>query len=434
MNAIGFYLSNKHREVSSINMVVRFKGKHFKLPAGVSVKTEFWNKEKQRAREIRQYDHGYHINSKLNSFEIATRQALQSFDLKNVLPTSKELATAIEAIIKPETVIKKSLSVTEFITVYIENVVRAQLTLKRYHTTLIKLQEYEKSLGITLEWEDINMVFYNHFIGWMNANKFSYNYTGDVIKNLKAFFDVARDEGLHDLSLSKKFKVLSEDSDSIYLNLDELSKIHNLVIDEALIIENRNLKILNVKGNIERMIESLTDCRDRFLIGAFTALRFGDYSDLAPMTYNDDYITRISRKTNTKTAIPMHQVIREILKRRNNQLPPAISNQKMNEQLKVLAELAGIKDNVEITITRGGKQERTIYKKYELVSTHTARRSGATNMFLAGINPISIMAFTGHRTLKSFMKYIKATSIENAQKEKDNPFFKLKLEIKNPTC
>jgi hypothetical protein len=63
-------------------------------------------------------------------------------------------------------------------------------------------------------------------------------------------------------------------------------------------------------------------------------------------------------------------------------------------------------------------------EKWEAVSSHTARRSAATNMFKAGIPSISIMKITGHKTETQFIKYIKVSKEENAEMLMDNPFFK----------
>ena len=163
-----------------------------------------------------------------------------------------------------------------------------------------------------------------------------------------------------------------------------------------------------------------------FLIGAFTALRFGDYSNLMPMKHADTFITRKAEKTDIMTMIPMHYVIKEILQKRNNELPPPISNVKLNKQLKDLCNYAKINEPIEITITRGGKKQRTLYKKWQLVTTHTARRSGATNMLLAGIDIPTIMSFTGHITTKSFLKYVKASQQQLAEKAANNQYFKKK--------
>ena len=52
--------------------------------------------------------------------------------------------------------------------------------------------------------------------------------------------------------------------------------------------------------------------------------------------------------------------------------------------------------------------------KWQLVSTHTARRSFATNLYLSGFPAISIMKITGHRTEASFLKYIRITQRDTA--------------------
>ena len=196
-----------------------------------------------------------------------------------------------------------------------------------------------------------------------------------------------------------------------------------MVINEDLILDKLDTKIINIEGGIERMITSLQDCRDRFLIGAFTALRFRDYSILSGLKHSDAFITKTSHKTAVKTIIPMHPVIKEILIRRNNILPKSISNQRMNKQLKVIGKLADINEQLEITtqLVTGLKTESL--PKYELITTHTARRSGCTNMYLAGIDIVSIMSFSGHKSTSSFLKYIKASQTEVATRLQNHPFF-----------
>ena len=58
--------------------------------------------------------------------------------------------------------------------------------------------------------------------------------------------------------------------------------------------------------------------------------------------------------------------------------------------------------------------------KTRQMKTHTARRSGATNMYLAGIPTIAIMKITGHR---EFMKYIKITEEQTALELMSHPYF-----------
>ncbi len=81
--------------------------------------------------------------------------------------------------------------------------------------------------------------------------------------------------------------------------------------------------------------------------------------------------------------------------------------------------MAGITEEVEKTITKGGITRTTKYKKWKMVGTHTARRSFATNMYKRGIPTITIMAITGHKTETSFLKYIKITPREHAEKMRE---------------
>jgi len=105
-------------------------------------------------------------------------------------------------------------------------------------------------------------------------------------------------------------------------------------------------------------------------------------------------------------------------------IPPYdISNQKMNEYLKELGELAEMNENILLSSTKGGKKKSETFKKSELITVHTARRSFATNAFVMNVPSISIMKITGHKTEKAFLKYIKISQEENANKLSNHPFF-----------
>jgi integrase len=95
----------------------------------------------------------------------------------------------------------------------------------------------------------------------------------------------------------------------------------------------------------------------------------------------------------------------------------------MNEYLKELGELAEIDEEILITATKGGKRVTETFKKWELITTHTARRSFATNAYLQSVPTIPIMKITGHKTEKSFLKYIKISQEDNANQLVNHPFF-----------
>lgn len=130
-----------------------------------------------------------------------------------------------------------------------------------------------------------------------------------------------------------------------------------------------------------------------------------------------------TQKTGERVSIPLHKTVRSILAKYNNRLPKAYTNQVMNRYIKDVGSLAGLKEEIETTITRAGKLERIPIKKFDLVSTHTARRSFATNLYLADVPTISIMKITGHKSERSFLQYIRVTQEQNADKLLSHPFF-----------
>jgi integrase len=95
----------------------------------------------------------------------------------------------------------------------------------------------------------------------------------------------------------------------------------------------------------------------------------------------------------------------------------------MNDYLKELGKLAEIREAVLITSTKGKEQQTIVYEKWQLITTHTARRSFATNAYLQNVPSISIMKITGHKTEKNFLKYIKISQEDNANKLISHPFF-----------
>ena len=97
-------------------------------------------------------------------------------------------------------------------------------------------------------------------------------------------------------------------------------------------------------------------------------------------------------------------------------MPEPKENQTLNRDLKDIAKLAEINSEIEQQMTKGGRKIIQQLPKYELVTTHTARRSFATNLYNMGVPSIDIMHITGHRTEKSFLKYIRVTANEAAKR------------------
>lgn len=253
--------------------------------------------------------------------------------------------------------------------------------------------------GRDYDFQDIDSQFFDRFTAYlMNVKRYATNTHGRTIKFLKTVLNRAKEQGYNDNSqFSDVLKAKAyEESESIYLNEIELEAIRSLNLTD--------------RAGLDRV-------RDLFLIGCETGLRFSDYTTLKTedIDLKENKVRVLAKKTGRKVVIPLSPNVLTILQKYQFTLPKAISNQKFNEALKVIAELAGIKEPVVVNITRGGELETTVHKKYELVTSHVARRSFATNQIKKGLEPMLIMSITGHKTESEFLKYIKLTSDEKAE-------------------
>ena len=121
-----------------------------------------------------------------------------------------------------------------------------------------------------------------------------------------------------------------------------------------------------------------------------------------------------TQKTGEQVTIPFNPELGHLLNKYKFN-PPKISSQKMNDYLKELCSFAGMTEKVLVVTNKAGKREENQVEKYKLITTHVARRSFATNVFLLGVPAINIMKITGHTTERQFMAYIRIDGRLNAQ-------------------
>lgn len=420
-----FYLKDKSKEKSAIVAIVRFKGKRYKLSTGESVLTEFWNAPKYRARTGAQYQDGYAINDKLDSIETEIKGVLNDFNLRSIIPTQKELRDKYEN--KED---EKEILFSDFMKKEIEILrpSRAVGTIKTYITTLNKITEYEQDRRTKLRFKDIDIHFYHDFKKWFYQGEThnAKNYFGVMIKNIKRFCNIAYLNKLHNSDGYKhpEFKKEQEEADTVYLSEKELQTIYTTQITESKIREFIP-KIADL--NVKQKIIAMERARARFLIGAYTILRVSDYKRLTEVNVRDGFIRikpikRSKGRKNRDVVIPMHPIVKEILETGIDLRKP-ISEQKINKHIKHVCKIAGINGTEVIVRTEKGREVERTFEKWELITTHTARRSAATNMLMAGMEASDIMMLGGWGSEKAFWRYIRMEPEVNAQRLKQHPFF-----------
>ena len=257
----------------------------------------------------------------------------------------------------------------------------------------------------------------------MNGLGHSANYFGTVIKIIKQVMREAQIiDKLHNNNdfQHSTFKAITQEVDKIYLTTAELEKIHRTPIDEKFISEFYPRAYPSAAKNI---IRSYNIVKNRFLIGAYTGLRMSDFNRIDRKNISDGMITVVTEKTDQRVVIPIHPIVKEILDS-GFDLSISLSDAKTRLYIKDICKFVKIDDLVEVRESVSGKLVTNRYPKWQLVGTHTARRSFATNAYKAGVPPISIMKITGHTKESTFMKYIRVSSEENAEMLMEHPFFK----------
>lgn len=160
--------------------------------------------------------------------------------------------------------------------------------------------------------------------------------------------------------------------------------------------------------------------RDVFCFCCFTSLRFSDASNLKRANISGDSLTITTIKTADTLTIELNKYARAVLERYadadlGGYALPHITNQRMNMYLKDLCELCEINRPITHTYYRGSERVDETLPKYELIGTHTGRRTFICNALMLGIPAEIVMKWTGHADYKSMKPYIDVTNNAKAK-------------------
>lgn len=402
---VNFNLRNPTALVSSLRIILRYDNMRLYYPIKERIAIKHWDQKNQRAKKS--YEGQMEFNVRLNSVTTIIENAFRSYLNNNnqQIPTKEDLTHILnkcfgKSIVKDNQLLQ--VYIRQFIiTASSRNNEKtgkpiSKSTIQTYKTTLKHISEFEIFKKKVYSFSTIDLEFYDDFKDYlMNVAKLSTNAIGKNFQVLKAILNDATERGINSTTAykSKRFKVIREESDSIYLTEKEINDFYSYD--------------LTTNSRLETV-------RDLFVLGCNTGLRFSDYSNIKPqnITSAGDLQIRVA-KTDEIITIPILPIVKEILYKYGDILPPAISNQKTNEYLKEIAsKIPCFQTNVDKSITKAGRRITLTKQKWELISTHTARRSFATNYYLREFPTLTIMAITGHRTEKAFRKYIKIGQLE----------------------
>ena len=270
-------------------------------------------------------------------------------------------------------------------------------------------------------WKDINTALADRFVSFMEKNGYMVTSINKYIICFKAMIQNAMDQELHNnlialRAFSKKKIQETDKAKEIYLTKAELQALY------------------------EMPLEGLKDkVRDVFLVGCYTCQRFSDYARLEQENFTKTakgtkVVRIVQEKTGNDVVIPiLNDNLLHIAEKYGYDIPK-VNDVILNRYIKqILKELSSTvpslarKERTLLTMKEREKEKQglvsferdnkgnVIKPRYELVSSHTARRSGITNLYLSGnFDTYQMMSISGHRDEKTFYEYIKLSSDEVA--------------------
>lgn len=416
---ISFSLARPKQKVSSIRVKISVSGVSIFLYTGRSIETDHWDKKKCFVKSYVGKTTTTLLIQRLKELEIDILTLLDRY--KNGKPKMSfiDLQSKLFGLIdRPDRKANKNDKVNsghketlvDFIDQFVQDCEAGiRLSPKRqrlkpssigsYKTTRGYLLKFQEQTNKVLTLKDFSQSDIDRFSDFLIIDEeFAMNTHAKAMMDLLQIIKYA--VKLKKLPAAKmielEFDTRREETDSIYLTEDEI------------------LQLLAIKDFDDSVHEHV---RDVFVVGCFTAMRFSDYSMIDSSAIRNNRLEFVQKKTGGKVTIPIHPVVNTILKKYDNALPKVPKNNEFNRIIKLVGEkLPCLHVPFTKQVTYGRELKQLVDMKFNYLQTHTARRSFCSNEYLKGTDPLVIQAISGHRSQKSFMRYIKVSGDQFADK------------------
>ena len=397
------FLLDKEKDSPTGKIRFRIKWDKNIVAFGVGYRAEFdkWSLETQRCKT--NTTHGIKkipasiINKKINEYESACERVFNSFYYEKVVPDVKsfrdrfnlEIGKEVMEEIVPET------TLFEIFDMFVLEESRINLWTNTTSAKMKTFRKHLKTFNPKLKFEDLDetkLLEYQYFL----QDKLELQ-NSTTLKNfsfLRWFVKWATRKGYNSNMTFQNFKpkLKTVQKKIIFLTQEELKIVKNLAIPEK-------------KKYLDRV-------RDVFLFQCFTGLRYSDVENLKRSDISENFIEIITVKTSDSLVIELNDHSKALLNKykdsqfENYKALPVISNQRMNEYLRELMELAKIDEPVRETYYKGNQRYDEVFPKYALMSSHAGRRTFICNALSLGIPPQVVMKWTGHSDYSAMKPYI----------------------------
>lgn len=397
---------NRIKDSSKIYLLHYDHGERWKSSTGIKVEEKDWDAVKNKPKSSKLVVDGKNVADHLAQCQVWLAKALQ--DLRDNGGDIGSDLTKLYKVRKAGQRVVRGSGRVKFLEYFKEQTEKKESskasTRKAYRTTYRTLLEYFDTKNPSFE--AIDSDFYDDFGNWMEETKdFAMTYISGHWKRIKTIMRLAQDKGLHKNTAYTKFVRHSEASDKIALTEIELNKLAYAVLPEK---------------------EDLA--RDLFLTACNIGFRISDWSQLKDSAIQNNIFSYTPEKTKFVCNVPIKPIVRRMLDKYNGSLPviPYNQRQPLNTNIREACRLAGITDTYDPRITKGGKTVRKgDTPRYKLISSHSGRRTFATQCVLKSIPVHLIMMMTGHQTLENFDKYVKLKDLQGKMELGKLEYFKI---------
>lgn len=387
-----------------IRMRVNFASQRIEFTTGYRIDVAKWDADKQRVKngctnKLKQS--ASEINASLLEYYTEIQSIFKRFEVEDVMPTTKQIKEAFNALHKstnekPKP--KKETLPCDFFQVFdefVEDCGRQNDWTNSTYEKFAAVKNHLKNFRPELSFAFFDEEGLTEYVRYLREEREMRNSTiGKQLSFLKWFLRWAFKKGVHQNNAYDNYKPKLKDTQKkiIFLTWEELNKL-------------REFKVPANKQALERV-------RDVFLFQCFTGLRYSDVFNLRRSDVKGDHIEVTTVKTSDSLIIELNNHSKAILDKykevafEGDKVLPVITNQKMNDYLKELAELAGIDEPVRQTYYKGNERIDEVIPKYALLGTHAGRRTFICNALALGIPPQVVMKWTGHSDYKAMKPYI----------------------------
>lgn len=429
--AVNFYLDSRtdKKGDSPIRLSISISGARFITSTGYKIASTKWDSNRQQVKKGCSNAAGVSyttINAVLSKMVEHFSRFENECITKSQKPDSKTLKDefALNFGRSKEAKGKRSLSFFDHMDMFVSEMGNinqwADATRKKFVALKNHLHDFDKDISFG-KCDEKGL---NAFVSFLREDKQMKNTT--ISKQLsltKWFLRWATAKGYNDNIAFKTFapKLKIAPKKVVFLDWGELMRVFNFDIPK----NGENVVLTRSDGTqyTKEVHDSaaIAKTRDIFCFCCFTSLRYSDALNLKRSDIGGDSITITTIKTADTIKIELNKYAVSILKKYENRKDlggyvfPSITNQRMNVYVKELCELCGINQLVTQTYYVGNKRNEESLPKYELIGTHTGRRTFICNALMLGIPAEIVMKWTGHSDYKSMKPYIDVTNQAKAK-------------------